>query len=101
MLDTPGKVEIIRRVAVRLEDYLFLPSAGQLVPTELLRPLGGGGCSSPPDTGGAERQAQSMELGRLGRAEPPAGFSPLDAVSISAATPNGTLPFASFLPTGC
>ena len=33
---------------------------------------------------GAERQAQSMDRGRQGRAEPPAGFSPTDGASMSA-----------------
>ena len=35
-------------------------------------------------TGGAERQAQSMKRGRQGKAEPPAGFSQPDVVSMSA-----------------
>ena len=35
-------------------------------------------------TGGAERQARSVQRGRQGRAEPPAAFSPPDAVSMSA-----------------
>ena len=83
MLDTPGKVEIIRLVAERLTSYL------SSLPQNNWSRLSRCDLWEVADvvahlTGGAERQAQSMEQGRQGRAEPPAGFSPPDAVSMSA-----------------
>ena len=83
MLDAPGKVNIIRGVAERLESYLSSlsrdkwsqPSRCELWEVaDVVAHL----------TGGAERQTKSMEEGRQGRAEPPAGFSPPDSVSMSA-----------------
>ena len=82
MVDTLGKVELIRRIAERLESYLSsLPQDTWSQPSrcdlwqvaDVVAHL----------TGGAERHAQSMERGRQGRAEPPAGFSPPDPVSMS------------------
>ncbi len=83
MVDTQGNVKLIRRMAERLESYLSsLPQDTWSQPSrcdlwqvaDVVAHL----------TGGSERQAQSMESGRQGRAEPPAGFSPPDAVSMSA-----------------
>ena len=83
MLDTPGKVKVIGRIAGRLESYLSSlsqdnwsrPSRCDLWEVaDVVAHL----------TGGVERQTQSMERGRLGAAEPPAEFSPPDAVSMSA-----------------
>ena len=80
MLDTPGKVEIVRRVAERLESYLSsLPqdSWSQSSRCDLWEV----GDVVAHLAGGAERQAQNMERGRP---EPPEGDSPPDAASMSA-----------------
>ena len=83
MVDTLGKVELIRRIAERLESYLAsLPQDSWSQPSRC--DLWQGADVVAHLTGGAERQAQSMERGRQGRAEPSAGFSPPDAVSMSA-----------------
>ena len=83
MPDTLGKVEIIRRMAERLDSFLSsltrdnwsLPSRCDLWKVaDVVAHL----------AGGAERQRESMELGRQGRAEPPADFSPPEVVTISA-----------------
>ena len=82
MQDTPVKVEIIRHMAEHLEHYLStLPTADWSRPSrcdlwevaDVVAHL----------SGGAERQAESMERGRQGKAEPPAGFSPPDAATMS------------------
>ena len=83
MLDTPEKVEIVRRVAERLESYLSS------------LPQDSWSRSSRCDlwevadvvahlAGGAERQTQNMGMGRRGKAEPPEGVSPPDVASMSA-----------------
>ncbi len=83
MLDARGNVKLMRRIAERLESYLSsLPQDtwSQSSRCDLWQVAD---VASHP-TGGAERQVQSMERGRQGRAEPPAGFSPPDADSMSA-----------------
>lgn len=83
MVDTPEMVKIIRRLAERMESYLSsLPQEDWSRPSrcdlwevaDVVAHL----------AGGAERQAQSMERGRQGKADPPVEFSPPDAVSMSA-----------------
>ncbi len=83
MLDALGIVKLISRIAERLESYLSSrpqenwsrPSRCDLWEVaDVVAHL----------AGGAERQAQSMERGRQGRADQPEGFSPPDAVSMSA-----------------
>ena len=83
MVDTLGKVELIHGIAERPESYLSsLPQDTWSQPSRC--DLWQVANVVAHLTGGVERQAQSMERGRQGRAEPPAGFSPPDAVSMSA-----------------
>lgn len=75
MVDTLGKVELIRRIAERLESYLAsLPQGSWTQPSrcdlwqvvDVVAHL----------TGGEERQAQSMERGRQGNS----GHFPWDSL---------------------
>ncbi len=96
MLDAQGNVKLIRRIAERLESYLSsLPENNWYRPSrcdlwevaDVVAHL----------TGGAERQAQSTERGRQGWAEPPAGFSPPDAVTMSASNAQRDITLCQYL----